>query len=518
MTKERAGKAQADDLPLETMGPRRGEDLFSHQNSLLKAINDVFRVALASEAVKDVVKKCLAAAQELTGSRMGFIYDLSRAMLLKSDLGRDSGHIWKRESASAIGESAIRDIWSRVVKDKAPMLVNEPLSHPEWVHISKGHAGITSFMVVPLKRDNQVMGMIGLANKQGGYTRSDRQDIEALSEAFLEALARKRMEERLKISEEKYQGLVENALVGVYQTDPDGKILFANKALAEILEFESPEKIVGVNALAMLKDPQDRERLVGQLSSQKMVSSFECEALTRTGESRTLIVSAALDKETISGMVRDITQRNQAEKQLQQTLDMLRQSMGATIRVIDKIIESRDPYTSGHQRRVSDLARSIAKKLNLSEEIIDALRMAAKIHDIGKITVPAEILAKPTPLTNQEFGIIKNHPKVGYDILKDAEFPWPVAQIVLQHHERIDGSGYPLGLCGDKIILEAKILAVADVVEAMASHRPYRPALGIDRALEEISEKKGILYDPEVVDACTSVFAQNGYAFNKSAA
>ena len=190
----------------------------------------------------------------------------------------------------------------------------------------------------------------------------------------------------------------------------------------------------------------------------------------------------------------------------------------ATIRVIDKIIESRDPYTSGHQRRVSDLARSIAKKLNLSEEIIDALRMAAKIHDIGKITVPAEILAKPTPLTNQEFGIIKNHPKVGYDILKDAEFPWPVAQIVLQHHERIDGSGYPLGLCGDKIILEAKILAVADVVEAMASHRPYRPALGIDRALEEISEKKGILYDPEVVDACTSVFAQNGYAFNKSAA
>lgn len=514
MTKERA----ADDLPLETMREKRGRDLFSHENSVLKAINDVFREALAGETVKDVVKKCLAAAQELTGSRMGFVYDISRAMLLKSDPGRDSGHIWKRESASAISEWAIRDLWNRVVKDKKPVLVNDPGSLPEWAHISEAHADIASFLAVPLKREDQIMGMIGLANKRGGYTRSDQQDIEALSEAFLEALTRKRMEERLRISEEKYQGLVENALVGVYQTNPDGKILFANKALAEILEFESPEEIVGANALEMFKDPQDRERLMEQLLSQKTVGSFECEALTRTGKARTLIVSAVMEKGTVSGMVRDITQRNQAEKQLQQTLDMLRQSMGATIRVIDKIIESRDPYTSGHQRRVSDLARSIAKKLNLSEEIIDALRMAAKIHDIGKITVPAEILAKPTPLTNQEFGIIKNHPKVGYDILKDAEFPWPVAQIVLQHHERIDGSGYPHGLCGDKIILEAKILAVADVVEAMASHRPYRPALGIDRALEEISEKKGILYDPEVVDACTSVFSQNGYAFNNSAA
>ena len=204
------------------------------------------------------------------------------------------------------------------------------------------------------------------------------------------------------------------------------------------------------------------------------------------------------------------------EKSLEErkeNLAKLRKALGGTIQVLVAAVETRDPYTAGHQQRVTHLARAIASEMGLSLGQIEGIRMAGAIHDIGKIAVPAEILSKPGKITETEFGIIKTHPQVGYDILKGIEFPWPVAKIVLQHQERLDGSGYPAGLKGDEIILEARILAVADVVEAMASHRPYRPALGIDRALEEISKNRGILYDADVVDACVRLFREKGFKF-----
>jgi len=169
------------------------------------------------------------------------------------------------------------------------------------------------------------------------------------------------------------------------------------------------------------------------------------------------------------------------------------------------------PYTAGHQRRVADLAVAIAAELELPTDKIDGVNMASTIHDIGKIAVPAEILSKPTNLSDIEFGLIKSHTQAGYDILKDIEFPWPVARAILEHHERIDGSGYPNGLKGDEILMEARIMAVADVVEAMASHRPYRPALGIEVALEEIEKNKGTYYDSDVVDACLKLFREKRY-------
>ncbi len=210
-------------------------------------------------------------------------------------------------------------------------------------------------------------------------------------------------------------------------------------------------------------------------------------------------------------MVLDITDKKNSQDQLQKTLTKLRTALGGIITVIQKVAEKRDPYTAGHQSSVADLARSIAKDMGLSENQIDAVRLAAIIHDIGKISVPAEILSKPGKLTESEFSLIKQHPKSGYDILRTVELPWPIAEIVFHHHERLDGSGYPQGLKGEAILLEARILAVADVVEAMASHRPYRPALGIDKALEEISAKRGILYDPEAADACLRLFREKGY-------
>ena len=211
----------------------------------------------------------------------------------------------------------------------------------------------------------------------------------------------------------------------------------------------------------------------------------------------------------------DIVRRESAEAEVQSTLDKLRSAMGGIVQAMALTVERRDPYTAGHQRRVSDLARGVAAEMALSAHQIDGIRMAGLIHDLGKICVPVEILSKPGQLSEIEHTLIKDHPQVGYEILKEIEFPWPVAQIVLQHHERIDGSGYPAGLCGEDILVEARTLAVADVVEAMASHRPYRPTLGRDMALEEISQNRGVLYDPDVVDACMKLFQEKDFQFRQ---
>jgi putative nucleotidyltransferase with HDIG domain len=183
------------------------------------------------------------------------------------------------------------------------------------------------------------------------------------------------------------------------------------------------------------------------------------------------------------------------------------------VQAIASIVELRDPYTAGHQRRVAELASAIASEMCLPSNQIEGIQMAAVIHDLGKIAVPAEILSKPTKLKKSEFELIKDHPQAGYKMLKDIAFPWPIARIVQEHHEKIDGSGYPGGLTGDNILLESRILKAADVVEAMASHRPYRPALGIDIALMEIEKNRGTYYDCKVVDVCLNLFRNKGFQF-----
>jgi putative nucleotidyltransferase with HDIG domain len=203
--------------------------------------------------------------------------------------------------------------------------------------------------------------------------------------------------------------------------------------------------------------------------------------------------------------------RREAEEKLEQTLEILKRAVGTTIQILVYALESRDPYTAGHQSRSANLASAIATEMGLDQDKIEGIHMAGIVHDIGKITIPSEILIKPTKLTNIEFSLIKQHSLNGYEMLKNVESPWSLAEIVYQHHERMNGSGYPRNLKGDEILLESRIMVVADVVEAMASHRPYRPALGIEAALEEIEKNKGILYDDAVVDACLILFREKGY-------
>lgn len=211
--------------------------------------------------------------------------------------------------------------------------------------------------------------------------------------------------------------------------------------------------------------------------------------------------------------IRDITYRLQVEDEIEDSLKKLQKTLNGTVMALSSMAGTRDPYTTGHQRRVAELACAIARELGLPESRIAGLRVMAFLHDIGKMGVPVEILCKPGKLNEYEFNIMKAHPQIAYDILKEIEFPWPVAQMVLQHHERLDGSGYPIGLSGQDIIMEARILSVADVTEAIASHRPYRPALGLDKALDEISRNNGILYNQNVVNACLTLFKEKSFDF-----
>ncbi len=201
----------------------------------------------------------------------------------------------------------------------------------------------------------------------------------------------------------------------------------------------------------------------------------------------------------------------------EQDLQHLARSLDATVESLAHTVELRDPYTAGHQRRVSEIAVALASELGLSQDRIKGLRLAASIHDIGKISIPAEILAKPTQLNEVEYELIKGHSEAGYDLLQGIEFPWPIAEMIRQHHERLDGSGYPRGLKGEEILLEARVMAVADVVEAMASHRPYRAARGLDVALAEIERGRGTMYDADVVDACLRLFREKGFQLQNDA-
>jgi len=207
-------------------------------------------------------------------------------------------------------------------------------------------------------------------------------------------------------------------------------------------------------------------------------------------------------------------ERVEAENEIELHVDKLQKALSGTIDVVASTVEVRDPYTAGHQRRVATLARAIAEEMNLPAHQIEGIFMAGVVHDLGKIYVPAEILSKPSRLNDIEFNLIRTHSQVGYDLLKTIEFPWPIAKIVYQHHERLDGSGYPQGLISEQILLEAKIICVADVVEAMASHRPYRPAMGVEAALKHIDEESGNLYDSKAVFTCLELFSEKGFQFD----
>jgi len=331
------------------------------------------------------------------------------------------------------------------------------------------------------------------------------------------------MEMKLKEREQWLTTMLKSIEDGVIATDTKGKITFMNPLAETLTGWKQPQALDKAlkKVYKLINTHKKTEQCISIrdiLKGDEYSLPSDIVLVSKKGKKIPVDHRAAPitdEAGNTSGVVlafRDITRQKETEDKLIQSYDRLKQAMEGTVQAMAYTIETRDPYTAGHQRRVTQLACALAEKMGLPTDVLEGVRMAGDLHDIGKIYVPAEILSKPGKLSEAEYNIIKTHSQVGYDILKTIEFPWPIADIVLQHHERMDGSGYPAGLRGNDILLEARILAVADVIEAMATHRPYRPALSIEDALEEISENKGKLYDPKVVEACLEIFKE-GFAF-----
>jgi PAS domain S-box-containing protein/putative nucleotidyltransferase with HDIG domain len=324
-------------------------------------------------------------------------------------------------------------------------------------------------------------------------------------------------EAALRDSETRYRTIVENLNDALHVIDLKGNILDVNDNACLQLGYTRDE-MIGKNILDIdsFDSAQELQRKLLRIETEG-AAVFESAEVRKDGSFLPVEVSAKLisskGKGIIQAFVRDISERKKAEEEQAKSVKKLEQTLKGTVNAITAISSMRDPYTSGHEVRVAELVVAIGKELGLTKDEVDELRMIAILHDIGKVYVPSEILSKPGRLTDIEFDLIKTHSRVGYNIVKEAALPCNVAETILQHHERSDGSGYPDGIKKDKINIGARILGVADVVEAMSSHRPYRAALGIDKALEEISANKNILYDPEVVDACVKLFRDKGFEF-----
>ena len=351
---------------------------------------------------------------------------------------------------------------------------------------------------------------------------------EAATESLTSKRKRRRVGRAVFDSEERYRLIAERAADAMWTVDMNMRPTYISPSITHLLGYSvqeamaKPMQEIFTTVSFKLTTELLKDELGIENKEQKDPArsrTLELELIRKDGSlvpvevKYTFLRDAQARPVEVLAIARDISERKQAQEETKQNTERLIRAMEHAIQAMTIVVEMRDPHTAGHQQRATQLACAIAKEIGLSKERIGGLRLAGLIHDIGKVRVPAEILMNPDGLSEPEFMMIKAHPRLGYEILKTIDFPWPVAKIVLQHHERMDGSGYPSGLSGEDIIMEARILAVADVVDAMASHRPYRAAPGINKALGEISQNKGVLYDSKAVDACLTLFRNKKFEF-----
>ena len=460
------------------------------------------------------------------GAWIGMIDEAANAIAPAVRAGRIDGYIDRLQISLDPAAAEGRGPAAVALREGRPYYCNDFLADPAaapW-HETARQAGIRASAALPLTRRNFVVGALNLyAAATGAFDAQTCALLEEMAgdvsfalENFDREALRRLAEASVREREALFSSVVEQNVAAIFMLD-GGRLVFANPRACEILGYESGE-LDNKEVLPLVAGP-DRADIAEMM---RAVAAGEVKSVERnfTGlrkDGSTVDIGARAtlahleNRPVILGVAQDIGERKKAQEEIERYTRKLEHAMLATVEAVSAMVELRDPYTAGHERRVGELAAAIGTEMGLPETTVTGLRMIGFVHDIGKISVPAEILSKPGRLTPIEFEIIKNHPRSGYDILKGVEFPWPLPEVILQHHERLDGSGYPQGLKGEEIIPEARIMAVADVVEAMSSHRPYRPGLGIDKALEEIELNRGRFYDPDVADACLRLFREKAY-------
>jgi PAS domain S-box-containing protein len=408
-----------------------------------------------------------------------------------------------------------RPVWSQDWRD-------DPSAQP-WQE-RRARLGLHSGGSLPLHRHGVPAGALNLyAGEVGAFDEAARElltematDIDFALENFARDATRTRAEQDLRAAEGQFRGLVEQPIAGIFIIQDD-KLAYVNPRFAEIFGYACADEMIGRESLSLVIETERSAVLEirRKIEAGTHSMSYGFTSVRKDGAVIEIGVHGARathqGRPAVIGIAQDVSEKKRSDEQIQHYLEQLQTAFMSTVEVATTLSEMRDPYTAGHERHVGEIAMAIGAELGLDERRIEGLRVAGFLHDIGKITIPAEILSKPGRLSPIEYQLIKGHPQSGYDVLKDVKFPWPVAEVALQHHERMDGSGYPQGLKGEAILLEARIMAVADVMEAMSAHRPYRPGLGIDKALAEIERGRGSAYDPVVADACLRLFRERGY-------
>ncbi|GEM_PF-148293 len=532
----------ADDTPLRMVGTvqdvtemRQAERELQRLNRALRTLSRGNEILVRAESEEQLIQDICRILVEVGGHRLAWVgypqQDAEKRILPMAWAGHDAGYLesmrfgWgEDEWGGGPTGTALRSGEIFIARD----LLTEPAYMPWRAEAQK--RGYASLIALPLRHGGDTVGVLTIdAAEPDAF---DKEEVALLSElsndlAFgivsqRSRVRREAMERKLVKSEERYRALAESAqdLIYRYQLYPERRFEYVSPSAVEMTGYTPEEHYADPDLGFKLIHPDDRHLLEamaeGMLEGDGILTLrwIRKDGTEIWAEQRnTPLYDDSGRLVALEGIARDITARRQMENERKRIGESLQHALVQTIQAIAITIEKRDPYTAGHQQRVAELAVAIAREMALGDERTEGLRLGALIHDIGKIYVPAEFLNRPGHLSDTEFTIIQSHPVMGHDIVKGIEFPWPVAEMVVQHHERLDGSGYPEGLKGDEILLEARILSVADVVEAMASHRPYRAALPLEEALAEIERFRGIRYDPVVVDACLKLFREDGFTW-----
>lgn len=509
---------------------KRTEEKLERHKRLYSALSHCNKAIVNCLDDVELFQEICRAAVQFGGMKMawiGIVHPETRMVKPVASFGNGTDYLGQLEISTDTNHACGMTPTGIAIREDRPFWCQDLISEllPTSIRHIIQHTGWASLGSIPLHRNGIVVGAFILYSDVANAFDELVRDllVEMATDTgfaldFLDReLKRKQTEDQLRDSEENFRGLIEQSIAGIFIVQ-DEKFAYVNPRVVEIAGLNSEDDLIGKDPLQSIIEP-DRsgvaEKIRRLINGEAQNLTIDFGVMRPDGHEIRIEANAARARYqgdfAIIGVLHDVSEMKQAEAEINRYVAQLEAMLNGTIEVVETIGEMRDPYTAGHERRVARIAVAISAEMGLDARQQEGIRVASTLHDVGKIMAPAEILAKPGKLNAVEYALIQGHALAGYDILKNVSFPWPVAQIVLQHHERMDGSGYPQGLQGDSILIEARILAVADVVEAMSSHRPYRPGMSIDHALNELKKHQGVKYDSRVVDACLNLFLKQGY-------